>query len=303
MTLPIPRSMAVGSRPDGDVWTIQRLLGWSQGHFAARGIDSPRLTAEVLLAHALRATRLSLYLEFDRPLDRAELSAFRELVRGRDAGRPTQHLVGGRDFFGHWFATDGRALVPRPETELLVEACLEAIPGDGAGRAALDLCAGGGCIGLTLLAERPALRLTAVELSPEAAALARENATALGLEARYELIEGDLYAPLPVHDRWSVIASNPPYVPTGEWATLPREVRDHEPRLALDGGADGLDVLRRLIDGARSRLEPGGLLALEIGEDQGPAVRALLEAGGLTDARVTKDLAGQDRIARAIAPS
>ena len=278
-----------------ETWTIQRVLRWTTEHFEGKGIDSPRLTAEVLLAHALGTARLQLYLQFDRPLEAEELARFRELVRRRAEGEPTQHLVGGREFHGRWFKVDARAFIPRPETELLVDACLEALPVD-AQADALDLCAGSGCVGLTLLAERPGLRLTAVELSAEAAQVARENAAALGLAGRYELLEGDLFAPLGGRAGFRLIAANPPYVPTGEIARLAVEVRDHDPRLALDGGADGLAVIRPLVAEAARRLASGGTLALEIGEGQGPTVRALLEAAGLSDVRVVRDYARLDRI-------
>ncbi len=283
--------------PSPETWTIQRLLSWTTGRFSELGLDSPRLTAELLLAHALGRTRLQLYLAFDQPLDRPELARYRELIRRRSERVPTHHLVGGREFFGRWFRCDARALVPRPETELLVEACLRALPGDGAGLTALDLCAGTGCVGLTLLAERPALRLVAVELSPEAASLTRENAQALGVADRLELREGDLWGALDSDQRFALIASNPPYVPSAEIAGLAPEVRDHEPRLALDGGPDGLDLVRRIALEAAGRLEAGGLLALEIGDDQGAATRELLDAAGLDRVSVERDYAGQDRIA------
>ncbi|MHB1844888.1 MAG: peptide chain release factor N(5)-glutamine methyltransferase [Deltaproteobacteria bacterium] len=278
-------------------WTIQRLLAWTAKRFEALGLDGPRLTAEVLLAHALGKTRLQLYLSFDQPLQADELSRFRELVRQRSERVPTQHLVGGRELHGHWFRCDGRALVPRPETEQLIDACLHEIPGDGGGVIALDLCAGTGCVGLSLLAERPALRVVAVELSVEAVALARDNAQALGLAARYELRTGDLFAPIEPGERFAIIAANPPYVPTPELATLSPEVRDHDPRLALDGGPDGLSLIRRIAALGPGLLLTGGLLALEIGDGQGSPVRALLEGAGLSRVRVERDLARQDRLA------
>ncbi len=278
-----------------ETWTIQRVLRWTAEHFAGRGIDSPRLTAEVLLAHALGVTRLQLYLKFDQPLEDAELSRYRGLVKRRAEGVPTQHLVGGREFHGRWFQVDARAFIPRPETELLVEACLAALPPGEAGDA-LDLCAGSGCVGLSLLAERPEVRLAAVELSPAAAQVARANAAALGLADRWELLEGDLFAPMGERRGFRVIAANPPYVPSGEIPGLAVEVREHDPRLALDGGPDGLAVIRRLVPEAARRLAPGGTLALEIGEGQGDAVRALMEEAGLADVRLVRDYARLERV-------
>ncbi len=291
--LPLPRPEAPAT------WSIQRLLRWTADHFATRGLDSPRLTAEVLLAHALGVTRLRLYLDFDRPLEAAELGAFRDLVRRRAEGVPTQQLVGGREFHGHWFAVDGRVFIPRPETELLVDACLSALPGDGAGARVLDLCAGSGCVGLSLALERPAARVDAVELSPDACAVARQDAAALGAGDRWTLRCGDLFAPLPAEAVWQVIAANPPYVPTGTIPHLAVEVRDHEPRLALDGGPDGLAVVRRIVREGAGRLAPGGLMALEIGEGQAPAVQTLFAAAGLSPAAPIRDPAGHERIVTA----
>ncbi|MHB8419522.1 MAG: peptide chain release factor N(5)-glutamine methyltransferase [Myxococcales bacterium] len=290
-------SPAAGEGPS--TWTIQRVLRWTAEHFAAKGKDSPRLTGEVLLAHALGTTRLQLYLQFDRPLEAAELDRFRELVRRRAAGEPTQHLVGGREIHGRWFAVDRRAFIPRPETELLIDACLTALgpPGNGGGEALLDLCAGSGCVGLSLLAERPAARVTAVELSPEAAQVARANAASLALEERYELLTGDLFGPLGDRGGFGLIAANPPYVATGEIETLAVEVRDHDPRLALDGGPDGLAVIRRIVREGAPRLAPGGTMALEIGEEQGERVRALMQEAGLTEVAVIRDHARLDRVA------
>jgi release factor glutamine methyltransferase len=282
-----------------EVWTVQRILRWTKEHFERKGLDSPRLTGELLLAHALGTTRLKLYMEHERPLEAAELERYRALVRRRAEGVPTQYLVGGREFYGRWFNLDSRAFIPRQETELLVEACLAAIPVDGADFRALDLCAGSGCVGVTLLAERPALRVTAVELSAETSEVALGNATSLGVQERYQLLQGDLFGPLDPAAQWPLIVSNPPYVATGDIAGLQVEVRDHEPRLALDGGPEGLDVIRRIVSESANRLAPGGQLALEIGDDQGPAVRALLEAAGLREVAVTKDYAGNDRIALA----
>src|SRR5512146_856977 len=154
-------------------WTTLRLLNWTQGYFAQKGVDAPRLTAELLLAHALRCDRVRLYLDFDKPLGDAELAAFRELVRRRADGEPTAYLTGTREFYGHAFAVDRRVLVPRPETELVVEAALAALPEGGR---ALDLCTGSGAIGVTLALERKGARVVATELSPAALAVARRNA-------------------------------------------------------------------------------------------------------------------------------
>jgi release factor glutamine methyltransferase len=285
--------MAEPSEP----WSVQRSLAWAKEMLERAGVDSPRLTAEMLLEHTLVPDTKR--LEPSRTLRSPELDAFRVLVDARIEGRPVQHLVGGREFYGRWFQLDARAFIPRQETELLVDACLAVIPGDGGGLEVLDLCAGSGCVGLTLLAERPALRVTAVELSPGAVEVANANAAAQGLADRYRLLQGDLFEPLDSVASWPLIVSNPPYVATGDIAGLAVEVRDHDPRMALDGGPDGLDVIRRILAESPRRLEGGGLLAMEIGDDQGPSVRALLQAAGLREVVIKKDYSGHDRIALA----
>jgi release factor glutamine methyltransferase len=277
--------------------TLQAALDAATGRLSQEGCDSPRLTAEVLLAHVLRTTRTRLFVDAERRMNLADLEAFESLLLRRLAGAPTQHLVGEREFYGRTFRVDGRALIPRPETELLVTACLRALPGDGAGRGALDLCSGSGCIGLTLLAERPGLQITAVDSSEAACALARENAALLQVAPRFEQLCGDLFAPLGERKGWDLIVANPPYVRTGDLRELPREIRDHEPLEALDGGTDGLRLMQRIAEFAPARLVAGGMLALEIGDDQGAAVAGLLRRAGLSGVRIAKDYSGLDRIA------
>jgi release factor glutamine methyltransferase len=280
----------------GDPWTPLRLLAWTQEHFARNGVDAPRLTAELLLARALGCDRVRLYLDFDKPLGPAELGRFRELVRRRAAGEPTAYLLGEREFYGRRFAVDRRALVPRPETELLVEAALAALPEGGR---ALDLCTGSGCVGVTLALERPSARVVAVDLSADALALAGENAAALG--AAIELLRGDLYEPLPPEARFDVVVANPPYVPSAELPGLARELR-HEPALALDGGADGLRVARLLVAGALPRLAPGGTLVVEMHERHADALPRLCLEAGFASAQARRDLAGLPRYVVARAP-
>jgi release factor glutamine methyltransferase len=268
-----------------EVWTPLKLIAWTQGYFARAGVDAPRLTAELLLAHAMGCARVRLYVDFDKPLGPDELGRYRELVRRRAEGEPTAYLVGEREFYGRPFRADARALIPRPETELLVEAALAALPEDGA---ALDLCTGTGCVGVTLALERPRARVVATDLSPEALALARENAGRLG--ATLTFLEGDLFAPLPPELRFDVIVANPPYVPTGELPGLARELR-REPALALDGGADGLAVARRLCAEAGRWLRPGGTLLVEMHESHAEELPRLCAGGGL-EATARRDLAG-----------
>jgi release factor glutamine methyltransferase len=273
-------------------WTTLRLLNWTQGYFGQKGIDAPRLTAELLLAHALRCDRVRLYLDFDKPLGDPELATFRELVRRRAEREPTAYLLGARDFYGRSFQVDARVLVPRPETELVLEAALAALPPDAAGLRALDLCTGSGALAVSLALERPGAQVVATELSPEALAVARDNAARLG--AAVTLLEGDLYAPLAPEEKFDVIVSNPPYVPRGELDTLPPEVR-REPRLALDGGDDGLAISRRIVAGAPARLRPGGTLVLEMHESHVHDLPASCLQSGFERAEPHRDLAGLPR--------
>ncbi len=280
-----------------EVWTPLKLVAWTQGYFARAGVDSPRLTAELLLAHALGCDRVRLYLDFDKPLGEGELAAYRELVRRRAAGEPAAYLTGSKDFFGRRFKADRRALIPRPETELLVEAALGALPEEGA---LLDLCTGSGCVAVTVALERPRARVVAVDLSAEALALARENAEALG--ARVELLQGDLYQPLPPELRFDVVAANPPYVPSPEVPALAREL-SHEPALALDGGEAGLTVTSRVVAGAPARLVPGGTLVVEMHESQRESLPRLCLEAGFERAEARRDLAGLWRYAVARLPA
>lgn len=276
-------------------WTVRRVLGWTTQHFEKLGLDSPRLTAELLLAHVLHVSRVRLYTDLDRPLEAAELGAVRALIVQRASGEPTSYLTGTREFYGRTFAVDPRVLVPRPETELLVEAILEVVPRDAEVRV-LDLCTGSGCVGITLALERPRARVLATDASSGAVEVARVNAGALGAAERFEARLGDLDAPVEGEAPFDVVVANPPYVPRGDIPTLPPEVR-REPQLALDGGPDGLDVVRRIAAAGPRRLVPGGLLALEIGDGQGPAVHSLLEAAGYGSVRIERDLARHNRLA------
>lgn len=280
-----------------ETWTTRRVLEWTRGHFEKQDVDSPRLTAEILLGHVLSLPRVKLYMDLERPLAKDELAAYRALIQRRLAGEPTQYLVGHKEFYGRRFTVDARVLIPRSETELLVEAALQVLPKDAPVRV-LDLCTGSGCVAISIAAERPQASVWAVDVSADALAVARLNAEKLGVDGRVTFFEGDLFAPVPAEAKFDVIVSNPPYVKRGELATLQREVQA-EPKLALDGGVDGLDLVKRVIDGAMPRLKPGALLALEIGEDQGAAVKELLTRAGGHDARIEKDLARHDRIALA----
>jgi release factor glutamine methyltransferase len=294
------RAEAAPSSPQPETWTSRRVLTWASRHFEQKGVDAPRLTAEMLLAHVLSCDRIRLYVELDRPLDRSELAAMRSFIERRLAREPTQYLTGRQHFYGRAFAVDPRVLIPRPETELVVEAVLRTIPKEEPSRL-LDLCTGSGCIAVTLAAERPQAAVWATDLSSSACEVARRNAESLGVGQRVTILEGDLFAPLATAAPFDAIATNPPYVPRPQIPGLSAEVR-REPAMALDGGEDGLSVVRAILGSARSHLRPGGWLAMEIAEDQGPRVRDLFAAAGFEDIGVEKDLARHDRLVVGRAP-
>ncbi len=285
---------------NAETWTVRKVIDWTKGHFEKQQLDAPRLTAELLLAHVLATTRVKLFMDLDRPLSKDELASYRALIQRRLAFEPTQYLVGSKEFYGRRFSVDRRVLIPRSETELLVEAVLRLLPKDAPARV-LDVCTGSGCIAISLAAERPLASVWATDVSDDALTVAKTNAEALGVAARVTFFLGNLLEPVPADARFDVIVSNPPYVASGQLKGLQKEVQQ-EPKLALDGGADGLAVIRPLVAAALPRLKPGGTLALEIAEDQGAQVKALLESQGATDVRIEKDLAKHDRMVFGRAP-
>ena len=283
----------------GDTWTVRRTVLWTTDYLKAHGADSPRTDAELLLADALGVDRVRLIIDFDKPLAKEELAAYRERISRRAGGEPTAYILGRREFYGRMFRVDPRVLIPRPETEGLVELVLADLPADREVRV-LDLCAGSGCVGLTLAAERPLARVDLVEFDPGAAEVARENARELGVADRCRVLVGDLFAPVAAQPPYDAIAGNPPYVPSGELPGLQREVR-REPGLALDGGPDGLDVVRRIAAAAPRHLVPGGAMTLEIAIEEGPAASAACSAAGLVEVAVLPDFTRRDRYVRGLA--
>ena len=274
---------------------LETIQGGAQ-YLEKRAVGEPRRNMEHLLAHALGCDRMALYTQFDRPLEEEILVPLRDLLKKRGEGVPLQHLLGRVFFHGREFVCDGRALIPRPETEELVEVILRNFP---AGEMEiLEMGCGSGVLGLTLAAERLESRVTLVDVSPEALALAGENAQKLGL-GNVSIIHSDLFGS--VTGCFDLIAANLPYVPAGEAKTMQRELA-HDPALALFSGKDGLDLLRRFIPEACEFLKPGGRLALEIGHDQADAVRQILENAGFAEIEVYKDLSGIARFPFAIHP-
>jgi release factor glutamine methyltransferase len=274
--------------------TVLEVLKSAAAYLEKNGVEDARLNVEHLLAHALgKKKRLDLYLEFDRPLSDAEREPLRELVRQRLQGVPLQHLLGTAEFHGREFLCDARALVPRPETEQLVELALESKAANPPSKI-LDVGTGSGVIAITLALALPEARIAALDASPDALALARENAARHG--ATVAFVEGDLLPAEP--EEFDLIVANLPYIPTGEIPTLSREVQ-RDPHAALDGGADGLDLVRRLIELAIPRLEPNAKMFLEIGHDQAARVAEIFAAHGYRDIAIHKDYSGIERFVSA----
>jgi release factor glutamine methyltransferase len=271
--------------------TVLETLDKGTAYLAKKGIEDARRNMQQLVAHQLGCTRMDLYLRFDQPLAESELAPLRDLLKRRGDGVPLQHLLGSVHFHRRDFKTDARALIPRPETEELAEWLLKntKLP---ANPRVLDMGCGSGVLGLTLAAELPGAQVTLADLSPDALALARENAALLEI-ANARFVESDLFAAL-AGQSFDLIVANLPYVPETDRATLSKEVA-HDPDLALFGGPDGLDVIRRFVPAAKDHLAPGGWLALEIGIDQSAEVESLLRAAALSDVLTLKDLSGIPR--------
>jgi release factor glutamine methyltransferase len=274
--------------------TVLEVLNAATSYLQKQGVESPRLNAEHLLAHALGMTkRMDLYLAFDRPLGEKERAPLRELVKRRSDGVPLQHLLGTVEFLGYEFLCDSRGLIPRPETEELVELVLKSAPD---AKSFLDVGTGSGVIALTLALKKPEARVVACDLSPQALALAGENRARHGLESRVELISSDLLSS--VQGTFDAIVANLPYIPTVEIPGLAREVL-HDPVSALDGGNDGLRLIERLADQLPSHLTPAGLIALEIGHDQSEKVISLLKERAFQDVLAHADHQRRNRFVTA----
>jgi release factor glutamine methyltransferase len=281
------------------VSTVRELLGRSREYLEQKGVPSPRLDAEYLLAHVLAVPRLDLYLDHDRPLEPAEVDRLRQLVRRRGQREPLAYVLGSWGFYGLDLHCDARALVPRPETEVLVERCLALLAGS-AEPSIVDVGTGTGAIALALAARLPGARVTAIDLSPDALALATENAALNGLNERVELLEGDLLAPV-AGRRFDLVASNPPYVAAGQ--TVDPEVADYEPALAVYADGAGQAIHERLAAAAQGALRPGGHLVVEVAEGQAPWLAEHLAALGYAAIGVTRDLRGIERVVEAELPS
>jgi release factor glutamine methyltransferase len=278
------------------------VLQASTAYLAERAVDDPRLVSELLISHVLRCRRLELYLRFDASLAEEQLQTLRGGVRRLGAGEPVQYVLGETEFMGHRFNVDRRALIPRPETEELVAQVLacEALWSKPA-PAIADVGTGSGCIAISLALARPQAVYQAVDISADALALAGENAARHAPAASVRFVCADLLTDW-VSQSLDGVVANLPYVRNSDWPALARHIREHEPQMALDGGQDGLDVIRRLVAQAPKALKPGGFLFLEIGHDQGRAVAELVSNCGFQDVRTERDLAGRDRMVRGRLP-
>ena len=298
--------------PRTEPWTIKRVLDWTSGYLERKGDEHPRLSAEWLLANVCGLSRVELYVNFDKPLEAGELDAMHAAIERRAAGEPLQYVTGEMPFRHIVLKCERGVLIPRPETEVLVDAALEGVDaaaekGDeevGPVRV-LEVGTGTGCIALSIASERPGTLVTATDLSPRAAELAARNREALGLEEAVDIIECDLASGVDpdLMGSFSVLVSNPPYIPTSVLAEeVPAEVTEFEPHLALDGGTDGLDIFRRLVNAAPSMLKPGGLFACELHETTLDAAAEICRRAGFERVRIARDLAGRPRFVLACVP-
>ncbi|MDP9034037.1 MAG: peptide chain release factor N(5)-glutamine methyltransferase [Myxococcota bacterium] len=282
--------------PEPRVWTTDDVLRWAADDFRSRGMESPRLDAELLLARALLSTRIQLIVDSKRPLGAEELARFRELVKRRRAREPIAYILGEREFYGRPFRVDPRVLVPRPDTETLVDVALERTRGMSMSMRALDLCTGSGCVAITLARERPTSSFLATDLSDGALEVARDNAVRLGAY-NVAFRQGDLFAaanwPRPFH----LVTANPPYVAAADIAALAPDIREFEPSMALEAGSDGLCVLRRIVSEAPSHVVgTGGVLVVEVGAGEADAVVDLFEGAGFSGIEVRRDYARIQRV-------
>ncbi|WP_417383003.1 peptide chain release factor N(5)-glutamine methyltransferase [Gimesia sp.] len=279
-----------------EAWTVRRILDWTTAHLAKHGSDSPRLDTEVLLAHARNCERIRLYTNYEDVVTESERAMMRQLVQRRANSEPVAYLVGNREFFGLDFYVDKNVLVPRPDTETLV---MELV--DEAQKLTnpfiLDLCTGSGCIAISAAANCPNAKFLATDISEPALAIAQKNAESNDLSNQVDFLLSDCFEQITSGTLFDVIVSNPPYIPDAEIEQLEKDVRQHEPRLALSGGKDGLDFYRKIIQQAGGYLKDNGLLMLEFSPEQETDLLSLFKATGVyTDVRVKSDLAGRARV-------
>jgi len=297
---PPPPAEANDTDGEGERWTVKRLLTWTTDYLKTKNAESPRLDAEVLLAHVLGWSRVELYTGYDKEPEPAKLAAFRELVKRRAAGSPVAYLVGRKEFYSLSLKVSPAVLIPRPDTETLVADFLTRFKGKESPRV-LEIGTGSGAIALAIASRHKSARIIATDVSPQALAVALENAQTLNLADRIDFRLGSLYEPVDGEPPFDAIVSNPPYIPEADIEGLEPGVRDYEPHLALSGGADGLEIVREIVAQGVTRLIPGGALIIEIGSPQELPVRAIFEGEPLLALDPTvRDAANHPRVVVAI---
>jgi release factor glutamine methyltransferase len=281
-------------------WTIEKLISWMVSYFTEKQIDSPRLSAELLLCHVLQSKRIELYMHFQKEVQKPQLDQLRQLVKRAAANEPIAYLVGKTEFYSLEIQVCKDCLIPRPETELLVERAIGFLRSRAPNQLSCDLCTGSGCIAVAIAKNVSDSRIIATDISDAALNIAEKNVQAHQLQTRVKLLCGALFDPLlPQLDieKFDLITCNPPYITSDEFLTLDKNVRDYEPKQALHGGADGLDVYRRIFEKVDSFLKPDGCLMLEIGYSQGQAIRGILEAMNcFAQVTIEKDFSNNDRV-------
>jgi release factor glutamine methyltransferase len=284
-------------------WTIQKLLNWINEYLTNKGIESPRLSAEILLSGVLGLKRIELYTQFDKTVAAEQLDKLRDLVRRAGQQEPVAYLVGKTEFYSMELNITSACMIPRPETELLVERAIEFLRTRHGTQFVCDLCTGSGCIAVAIGKNFPDARIIATDICDEALAIADENIKKHQLKNKITLLCGDLFDPIISGldvEKFDLIVCNPPYVSSAEYEKLDKNVKDYEPRKALFAGIDGLDIYRRIIEKADEFLKPDAALMMEIGYAQGPAIRELLEqSGAFTEIKIEKDFHNNDRIVSA----
>ncbi len=288
-----------------ETWTIQKLLSWVTEYFTGKGIDSPRLSTEWLLSYVLGLKRIELYTQFNKIVGPEQLSQLHELVKRAANHEPIAYLTGKKEFYSLEFEITKDCLIPRPETELLVERAIEFLRTRNGEQFICDLCTGSGCIAVAIARNCANCRIVATDISDAALAVAEKNVAKHGLMNRIKLLQGDLFEPVIAGlgpAKFDLIVCNPPYVSEPEYEKLAPNVKDFEPKSALTAGRDGLDIIKRIIAETGRHLKPTGTLMLEIGNEQGNTVRNLLETVGYFDTvKIEKDYSNHDRLTVAAA--
>lgn len=286
---------------ENDVWTVQRILQWTTGFLQNKGIEAARLEAELLLANARNCQRIHLYTSLNDELKEAERATMRGFVKRRANREPLAYITGTKEFYGREFSVGQGVLIPRPETESLVDVCLDLLPKDQSSTI-VEVGFGSGCISVTLAKQLPQLKVIAGDVSDDALKFAQTNAEKHGVQNRIEwlLADGITQLKLPADQPIAGIVSNPPYIRNDELPGLEPEVRVHEPEIALTSGDDGLDLVRRLISEASQILQPGGWMVLEVDPAQCASVETLYQQAGFSHSKIHQDLSGNDRIVSAI---